>query len=170
MNLPWVYKCSPSWNPLPPPSLYHPSGSSPLCFSPIFLSKLSFLSLSFLFCCVYKCCVLRSRRWTPGLLLGVLSLTLIRILLWALQLAFFSFFALLPESSTGKNHEGLDFSILLPLYLSSSCYQRGNPCFLNSIFFWWKFCSISQFDFRILSSDGKFHSLANKEKMFGRKT
>lgn len=133
---------------------------------PIFLSALSFLGLSFLFCCIYKCCVLRSRRWTPVLLLGVLSLTLIKILLWALQLAFFSFFALLPESSTGKNHEGLDFSILLPLYLSSSCYQRGNTCFSNSIFFWWKFCSISQFDFRILSSDGKFHSLANKEIIY----
>ena len=28
MNLPWVYTCSPSWNPLPPPSPYPPSGSS----------------------------------------------------------------------------------------------------------------------------------------------
>ena len=28
MNLPQVYTCSPSWTPLPPPSLYHPSGSS----------------------------------------------------------------------------------------------------------------------------------------------
>ena len=28
MNLPWVYTCSPSWTPLPPPSPYHPSGSS----------------------------------------------------------------------------------------------------------------------------------------------
>ena len=25
---PWVYTCSPSWTPLPPPSPYHPSGSS----------------------------------------------------------------------------------------------------------------------------------------------
>ena len=25
MNLPWVYTCSPSWTPLPPPSPYHPS-------------------------------------------------------------------------------------------------------------------------------------------------
>ena len=33
MNLPWVYMCSPSWTPLPPPSLYHPSGSSQ-CTSP----------------------------------------------------------------------------------------------------------------------------------------
>ena len=28
MDLPWVYMCSPSWTPLPPPSPYHPSGSS----------------------------------------------------------------------------------------------------------------------------------------------
>ena len=33
MNLPRVYTCSPSWTPLPPPSLYHPSGS-PQCTSP----------------------------------------------------------------------------------------------------------------------------------------
>ena len=28
MNQPRVYTCSPSWTPLPPPSPYHPSGSS----------------------------------------------------------------------------------------------------------------------------------------------
>ena len=33
MNLPQVYTCSPSWTILPPPSLYHPSGSSQ-CTSP----------------------------------------------------------------------------------------------------------------------------------------
>ena len=33
MNLPQVYTCFPSWTPLPPPSLYHPSGSSQ-CTSP----------------------------------------------------------------------------------------------------------------------------------------
>ena len=33
MNPPWVYTCSPSWTPLPPPSPYHPSGS-PQCTSP----------------------------------------------------------------------------------------------------------------------------------------
>ena len=33
MNLPQVYMCSPSCSPLPPPSLYHPSGSSQ-CTSP----------------------------------------------------------------------------------------------------------------------------------------
>ena len=33
MNLPQVYMCSPSWTLLPPPSPYHPSGSSE-CTSP----------------------------------------------------------------------------------------------------------------------------------------
>ena len=33
MNQPWVYMCSPSWTPLPPPSPGHPSGSSQ-CTSP----------------------------------------------------------------------------------------------------------------------------------------
>ena len=33
MNLPQVYTCSPFWTPLPPPFLYHPSGSSQ-CTSP----------------------------------------------------------------------------------------------------------------------------------------
>ena len=33
MNPPQVYTCSPSWTPLPAPSLYHPSGSSQ-CTSP----------------------------------------------------------------------------------------------------------------------------------------
>ena len=33
MNPPQVYTCSPSWNPLPSPSPYHPSGSSQ-CTSP----------------------------------------------------------------------------------------------------------------------------------------
>ena len=28
MNPPWVYRCSPSWNPLPLPSPFYPSGSS----------------------------------------------------------------------------------------------------------------------------------------------
>ena len=32
-NQPWVYMCSLSWTPLPPPSPYHPSGSSQ-CTSP----------------------------------------------------------------------------------------------------------------------------------------
>ena len=33
LNLPWVYMCSPSWTPLPPPFPSHPSGSSQ-CTSP----------------------------------------------------------------------------------------------------------------------------------------
>ena len=33
LNMPWVYMCSPSWIPLPPPSPYHLSGSFQ-CTSP----------------------------------------------------------------------------------------------------------------------------------------
>ena len=33
LNPPWVYMCSPSWTPHPPPSPYHPSGPSQ-CTSP----------------------------------------------------------------------------------------------------------------------------------------
>jgi hypothetical protein len=55
-------------------------------------------------------------------------------LLWALQLAFSPFLSLLLNSYTRKNNEGLNSPILLPIYLTSSCYQRGNTCFSNSIF------------------------------------
>ena len=34
MNLPWVYMCSPSWTPLPPPSPSHPSGMHPSAPAP----------------------------------------------------------------------------------------------------------------------------------------
>lgn len=74
------------------------------------------------------------KEWTPGLFLRVPSLSLIKILLWALQLAFFSFSSLLLNGYTGKNNEGLNSPIRLPIYLASSCYQRGNTCFSNSIF------------------------------------
>ena len=40
MNQPWIYMCSPSWSPLPPPSPSHPSGSSQ-CTSPEHLSHAS---------------------------------------------------------------------------------------------------------------------------------
>ena len=42
MNQPWVYMCSPSRSPLPPPSPSHPSGS-PQCTSPEHLSHASSL-------------------------------------------------------------------------------------------------------------------------------
>ena len=40
MNQPWIYMCSPSWSPLPPPSPSHPTGSSQ-CTSPEHLSHAS---------------------------------------------------------------------------------------------------------------------------------
>ena len=44
MNHPWIYMCSPSQSPLPPPSPYDPSGSSQ-CTSPEHLSHASNLDL-----------------------------------------------------------------------------------------------------------------------------
>lgn len=73
------------------------------------------------------------KAWTPGLSLGVPSLALIKILLWALQLGFSPFLLQLPNNNTGKNSEGFSPPTLLPLYLAFSFYQRGNTCFSNSI-------------------------------------
>ena len=42
MNLPQVYMCSPSWTLFPPPSPFHPSGSSQ-CTSPSFFQHLRYV-------------------------------------------------------------------------------------------------------------------------------
>ena len=47
MNPPQVYMCSPSWTLLPPPSLYHPSGSSQ-CTSPKQLFSLEIKNCSWI--------------------------------------------------------------------------------------------------------------------------
>ena len=64
INQPWVYMCSPSWTPLPPPSPSHPSGSSQ-CTSPEHLSHASNLgwrSLSHLIIYMFRCFSLRSHN------------------------------------------------------------------------------------------------------------
>ena len=48
MNLPWVYTCSPSWTPLPPPAPHHSSGSSQ-CTSPTHIFNWRIVDLQ---CCV----------------------------------------------------------------------------------------------------------------------
>ena len=50
MNPPEVYTCSPSWTPLPPPSPYHPSGSSQ-CTSP--KHPVSCIELGLVICFIY---------------------------------------------------------------------------------------------------------------------
>ena len=58
MNGPWIYMYSPSWSPLHPPSLPHPSGSSQ-CTSPEHLchaSNLSWWSVSHLITYMFRCC------------------------------------------------------------------------------------------------------------------
>ena len=62
MTQPWIYICSPSWTPLPPPSPSHPSGSSQ-CTSPEHLSHASSLgwrSVSHLIIYMFQCYPLRS--------------------------------------------------------------------------------------------------------------
>ena len=62
MNQPWIYMCSPSWSPLPPPSISHPFGSSQ-CTSPEHLSHASNLgwwSVSHLIIYMFQCYSLRS--------------------------------------------------------------------------------------------------------------
>ena len=62
MNQPWIYMCSPSQSPLPPPSPCHPSGSSQ-CTSPEHLSHASNLgwwSVSPLIVYLFQCCSLRT--------------------------------------------------------------------------------------------------------------
>ena len=62
MNQPWIYMCSPSRSPLPPPSPSHPSGSSQ-CTSPEHLShasNLGWLSVSPLTVYLIQCYSLRT--------------------------------------------------------------------------------------------------------------
>ena len=62
MNQPWIYMCSPSRSPLPPPSPSHPSGSSQ-CTSPEHLScasSLGWRSVSPVIVYLFHCCSLRS--------------------------------------------------------------------------------------------------------------
>ena len=67
MNQPWVYMCSPSWAPLPPPSPSHPSGSSQ-CTSPEHLSHASNLdwwSVSHMIIYMFQCYSFKSSHPRP---------------------------------------------------------------------------------------------------------
>ena len=82
MNQPWIYRCSPSRSPLPPPSPPHPSGSSP-CTIPEHLSHASSLgwwSVSPLIVYLFQCCSL----WTshPRLLPQSLKVCSVHICLF----------------------------------------------------------------------------------------
>ena len=64
MNQPWVYMCSPSWTPLPPPSPSHPiplgHPSTPALSTLSHASNLDWWSVSHLIIYVFQCCSLRS--------------------------------------------------------------------------------------------------------------
>ena len=49
INQPWIYMCSPSRSPLPPPSPSHPSGSSQ-CTSPEHVSRVSCIQPGLVIC------------------------------------------------------------------------------------------------------------------------
>ena len=67
MNQPWVYMCSPSWTPFPPPSPSHPSGSSQ-CTSPEHVSHASNLdwrSVSHMIIYMFQCYSVKSSHPHP---------------------------------------------------------------------------------------------------------
>ena len=83
MNEPWIYMCSPSRSPLPPPSPSHPSGSSQ-CTSPehpSHASNLGWGSVSPLIVYLSQCCSLRTShprllpQSPPTLLVGMQTST-----------------------------------------------------------------------------------------------
>ena len=73
LNLPWVYICSPSWTPVPPPSPSHPSGSSQCtspehpvsCIKPGLAIHRNFF--------VYISCILNGMVWILELLTRILQ-------------------------------------------------------------------------------------------------
>ena len=62
MNQPWVYMCSPSWTPLPPPSPYHPSGhpKAPALSTLSHASNLDWWSISHMIMYMFECYCLKS--------------------------------------------------------------------------------------------------------------
>ena len=67
MNLPWVNMCSPSWNSLPPPSLYYPSGhpSAPALSTLSHASNLDWWSVSHMIIYMFQCYSLKSSHPHP---------------------------------------------------------------------------------------------------------
>ena len=76
MNLPQVYMCSPSWTLLPPPSPYHPSGSSQCtspkhpvsCIEPALATRFIYVQSSFK---LKVCTAFGHRKWSGVFPLGL---------------------------------------------------------------------------------------------------
>ena len=82
MNQPWIYMCSPSRSPLPPPSPSHPSGSSQ-CTSPEHLSyasNLGWWSVSPLIVYLFQCYSLSTSH--PRLLPQILKVCSVHLCLF----------------------------------------------------------------------------------------
>ena len=95
MNLPWVYTCSPSWTPLPPPTPYHTSGSFQ-CISPKhpvsciepglairFLYDIIHVSMPFSWFCLFFILRRRSQRFLAHFLEQSTGFFWGRLVLWA---------------------------------------------------------------------------------------
>ena len=133
MNQPWIYMCSPSWSPLPPPSLPGSSGSSQ-CTSPEHLSHASNLglwSVSPLKIYMFRWCSLKTSHprllpQNPSLFCTSVSLFLFCILGNRYHLSKFHIYALVYCN-------GLYLSVLLHSYfnhierMKSMTTQKDKP-------------------------------------------
>ena len=136
MNQPWIYICSPSWSPLPPPSPSHPSGSSQ-CTSPEHLSHASNLgwrSVSHLVIYMFQCYF-----WTLELVLYIKN----KILVWNLG----NLFVEGPCFSISEIH-------LSVLHVSWFLYDRFNLFDFSSALtvMIWSFSSVNTSIFSQVSS------------------
>ena len=100
MNPPEVYMCSPSWTLLPPPSPYHPSGSSH-CTSPKHpvscMSLCLMVSECFICCCFALACT-NGKCEPPGLIFFLRLPTPVTVFFFGVKHT--SYFIVLDSAST----------------------------------------------------------------------
>ena len=115
MNQPWVYMCSPSWPPLPPPFPSHPSGSSQ-CTSPEH-PNLDWWSMSRMMIYMFQCYSLKSSH--PRLLPQSPKVCSLHL---CLLVFFFRLYYKLQGSTRilQCSHEYNEFTLLQPDYPSFS--------------------------------------------------
>ena len=127
MNQPWIYMCSPSRSPLPPPSPSHPSGSSQ-CTSPEHLShasNLDWLSVSHLIVYLFQCCSLRSSH--PRLLRKINTNTVY----WHIYMEFRKMVTITLLQDTKRDTDVLSFLVAIPGYIPINII--GGLLFLHTL-------------------------------------